>query len=222
MRLALTLLLLFAAAPVLHADCALPADVHQTSPPAETDEFDDASIDGKWSWVNQGSATIVEQEGYEQLGVPASATDNWRWRIQTAPSTPYTLRARMWIDMAYGSYAEGGIALRRTANSKSLFCGFETTSTWFTAFGANTSDTATTTDVATLSQIPFIAVQYYEFSNDGTTITCKASVDGVLFHTVGTQAVATFLGGAPDQIGFGGNSHNSAAVTLNVYWFRKS
>src|SRR5437764_2666263 len=52
------------------------------SPPAQDDEFNDNSVDGKWSWIDQGSATLVEEHSCcEVLTVPAAGGTNLAMRL---------------------------------------------------------------------------------------------------------------------------------------------
>jgi len=60
-----------------------PADPAPGSPSTLDDEFNSAAVDGKWSWVNQGSATIAASaNGYTTLTVTPTNGDNWRMRVQ--------------------------------------------------------------------------------------------------------------------------------------------
>ena len=59
-----------------------PADTPPGSPSPLDDEFNNPSVDGKWSWVNQGSATIAASpNGYTTLGAYSVAP-----RIYSSPT----------------------------------------------------------------------------------------------------------------------------------------
>jgi len=202
-----------------------PGNGPQTSPTTETDEFNDTSVDGKWSWVNQGSATITEQDGYALLSVPSSAGYSWRIRQQTAPGTPFTIIARIVSGFTPANQAWAGLIFLNNSNGK--FVSFGT----FWDSGVQHVTVSRWTDATTFSAIAsntearnLMAMEYLRVDVSSTTLTCSVSNDGIGWMPVFIETLSTFLttSGALDRIGFGGNTSNSAAMTVNVYWFRRT
>lgn len=74
-----------------------------------------------WSWINQGSATVVTSGGGIFLRTPALAGDNNRLYVRNIPSTPYT------IYTAFSYYGDGngdsgeGIGFRKSSTGEFIF-----------------------------------------------------------------------------------------------------
>ena len=243
MRIALSLLLLLSTATLVRSDCALPADVHPGSPAAQDDEFDDAIIEEnasctasttplacctgsgtgtcKWSWGNQGSATLTETGGYELLTTPSDASTNVRMRLQAAPSTPWTITAKMLgvYDSAsvgsgvfYGLVVSDGTKVKLFGQDVQGGIGVWNFTT-VTSSGSNVSYRS--------SPLP-MQHTYFKISDDGTTLTFSSSPDGVAWLLIGTQTLSGGFLTSVTQVGFAGATTNSNPVRVAVYYFRKS
>ena len=195
-----------------------PADITPRSASPLDDEFNAASVDGKWSWVNQGSATIAAgANGYTTLTVTPTNGDSWRMRVQSK-SGSFTVTMRYASGFPIANYAATGFVFRNSSNGKFTSYGFGYN-------GGPNIIVQRFTDATTFSstQINFglTMAQYLKATSDGTTLTFYASLDGVAWIKIGTETIATHIG-TLDQIGFGVDCNNNGAAAFDtvLYWFR--
>lgn len=79
------------------------------SPHAKDDEFNAGSLDGKWSWLNQGTSTITFPK-YSWIKItPQSST--WRGIFQAVPSGSWTVTAKVSAGFGYSNDGYAGILL---------------------------------------------------------------------------------------------------------------
>ena len=194
------------------------ADTPPGSPSPLDDEFNNPSVDGKWSWVNQGSATIAASpNGYTTLTVTPTNGDNWRMRVQSK-SGSFTVTMRYATGFPMANYAATGFVFRNSSTGKFTSYGF----------GYNSGPNILVqrfNDPTTFSFTPInfglTTAQYLKATSDGTTLTFYASLDGVAWTRIGTETIATHIG-TLDQIGFGVDCNNNGATAFDtaLYWFR--
>lgn len=201
-----------------------PGDKPPSSANAKDDEFSDSSLDGKWSWRNQGGASWAEAGlGYGTLTVPDTGSEALRMIEQTAPSTPYTIRARVAIDSPYApsTACAVGIAFANNSSGKILAYYLQRLSDGSLKVHLERYGSATSYDsnVGSAPHAPLIA--YLGLKNDGTNVVPYWSADGVNWsqpHAADT--LAAFISSV-DRIGIVARSLSvSAAVAHNIYWFR--
>jgi hypothetical protein len=200
-----------------------PGDWIQTSPATETDEFDNGTtIAGKWSWVNQGAATITQQNGYQTLTTPADSSISHRMRVQTAPSKPFTITARCQFGGLAGFYRIGGVVLYNSSAGTLAYFGHDEVGD--TAYQRVTGTTGTPGSQIFNASARRGELQYLRIAVSSTTMTFSDSFDGVTWDILGTENLSTFIesSGTIDKIGFAAGTTNGTAAVLNCYWFRKS
>ena len=172
----------------------------------------------KWSWVNQGSATIAASpNGYTTLTVTPANGDNWRMRVQSK-SGSFTVTMRYASGFPMANYAATGFVFRDSSTGKFTSYGF----------GYNSGPNILVqrfNDPTTFSFTPInfglTTAQYLKATSDGTTLTFYASLDGTAWTRIGTETIATHIG-TLDQIGFGVDCNNNGATAFDtvLYWFR--
>jgi hypothetical protein len=213
-----------------------PWDKPPAAPGSADDEFDDGTIAAAWSWRNQGGASIAEQSGYQLLTCPASGSDNWRIRERTAPTTNFTLIAKIsfahqWVNSFYT-----GIVIVNNSNGKFIVVGAQTSTSGSDARRVLvykwTNSTTFSAD-ALSGSLPALrgpnSPVYLRIKKTGSTgvtdgsLAFACSGDGVSWADLGiSEAVATFLGSA-DRIGFGGNgAAANKDFDVLAHWFRVS
>jgi len=74
---------------------------------AKDDEFNDASIDAKWAWANQGSATAEEGGKTGLISITPANNAEYRCLTQAVPAGAWTLTAKVHFggDFIADSYA---------------------------------------------------------------------------------------------------------------------
>jgi len=182
-------------------------------------------VDGEFSWINQGGASVDDTYGGVCLTAPAALPINLRLRVKTAPATPYVITAAvlsMFIGdagAAGGTY--GGLCWRESGSGKIV---------GFVYFGLNANLYVTKyTDPNTFSAVyvqqewatreSFI---FLRIADDGVDRTCAISENGqdwIEFHSVGRTDFLT-----ADQVGFFGATQVaiSAPHVMNVVHWKET
>lgn len=188
------------------------------APSVYDDEFDDDTVDSKWSWVNQGSATITELDSVTLLAVPAVTGDNYRLRVQAAPSGDFTLTGRMQASVPSTMYIAWGLVLYNSGNGKFISWGLTCNSDpnlTMTRYNSATSFGSNTTGTSRWDTAPF-----WRITRASNTFSFLVSRDGYSWLPFTTETLSNHLS-ALTHIGFGGNSNNgSNALTLALHSFR--
>lgn len=162
-----------------------------------------APIDGDFSWINQGGASVSTTNGGIFLSGPASLGINVRCRVKTAPATPYVITVATLPLLGPDTSPIFGICWRQTSDGKIIRFGF-----YQTGGGIPRIQVAKLTDASTFSAnyldqtytLHGFFPTWLRFSDDGTDRKCFVSADGqnwLEIHTVGRTDFMT-----ANQVGF--------------------
>lgn len=176
-------------------------------------------VDGDFSWVNQGGASVSTTNGGIHLNAPASASQNMRIRAKTAPSTPYSITAWFAPKLVNTNYTFFSFGFRDSSTGRMhhMRFGYNSAVSSIMDFAVVRSSGATA-DVSADVDIPWSheSLFCWRIADDGTNITFSYSTDGVNFidrYSVGrTTYTAT-----PDQVFFAADTRTAsypAGVTL--------
>lgn len=216
-----------------------PYDDPPVSPNAMDDEFDDNSFDTtKWTWGNQGGATITESAaefGHALLNTPGNSGDQYRLLYQTLPAAPWRFRCKMIGRMTLANFAHSGLFVRNSANGRLYAFGPLYASGQGMYIQAMTSVSAYSSTPYALGGQTFDTYWWLDIEHNGTNLIFRHARLSSLtawspfsfgqptapFTTALTVAPATFLLATPDQIGFQGDSNNSNSVQTYMDWFRR-
>lgn len=174
--------------------------------------------DGDFAWVNQGSATISTDKGISHLSAPATAGEQPRIRVMSAPATPYVATALVQVFSRIVSYAHAGLLFRNSGDNKLHAFSIGHDATGEIVRMASHKYTNTTTWSAYYNEIrwPHRGPLWLRIADNGTNRICSYSLDGVnflVFHSVGRTDHLT-----ADQIGFYANSNNgSYPIGITLY-----
>lgn len=174
-----------------------------------------------FAWVNQGTATYVEEYGAGHIVIPANSSSNFRGIFKTLPTaTAYTVTAKVgWSSAVVNYNAVSCLCLRESATGKMYSIainpvGHVVTCTWASV----TSGASTIADITKTFEPRYWRIR----KNSATSWDFLASCDGIAWMTVAAAVnVNTFFTTAPDQIGFGGDSSNaSIGIEMACHWMR--
>jgi hypothetical protein len=209
---------------------AMPGDKPPTALNAQNDEFDVGTglNTTKWTWLNQGTATATQNgSGVLTIAVPLTATATSRALLQSAPSFPATVTARMTAGFRMVNFSGAGLVLRDSATSRLIhynvgFVNGQTISVdrWTneTTFSA-TARTKLITGSATSEGA--LTPPYLRIDLGAASANYYWSFDGVSWTFFVNETYAAFL--TPNQIGISVISNSSApAYDANYFWFRVS
>lgn len=180
--------------------------------------------------TNMGSATVTTLTGGPiRMHSPSNAGNNINIQKIAAPATPYTITGIIQPRFFNTNFYEGGLALIDSVGGGLIVCGVQVASGNFpgtpplgvNAFGhaSVTSSGSSIGTGATTGEIAYTGVATLQIGDDGTNVTCSYSEDlGNTFFTLYTAARATFLGRAPNQVGWVTNAINAESYTTLISW----
>lgn len=168
-----------------------------------------------YSWNNQGSATITDVGGVQQLYAPASGTVNIRSYTQSTPATPYTID--LWATVAYQQANYGNCGIIHRTNSTAASTVFQYTiqgpPNGSLIINKYTNNTTFSASYSSFNPTGFYGKIGMRVTDNGTnriyymlyggTAIQLLSVSRTDFHT-------------PDQVGIYVNSQNSQPVYMYV------
>jgi len=183
-----------------------------------------APVDGDYSWVNQGSATVSTTIGGIHLTAPASTVDSWRIREKTAPTPPYTIDIAFLPSFGAPSSAAHwhyfGAIFRESSTGR-----LETLTVLINAAIIYnlvayrwTSPTVFSSSIKTTGYLPG-AVCWLRIEDDNTDRKGYVSGDGQNWDEIYSTPRTTFL--TADRVGFGINNDGDGTSTWGstlVHW----
>jgi len=169
-------------------------------------------INGDFSWVNQGGASVSVTNGGIYLLGPAAAGNNLRIRKKAAPATPYTITAAFIANQMRVQYPAWGLVFRESASGKLATFGCAVGLTPTTSVHAQKYTNETTWSAlylnAGLLETFSEGLMFWRIADDGVNRILSWSSDGIRFNPVHTVARADFL--VADEVGFFVNAANAA------------
>lgn len=164
-----------------------------------------------FTWVNQGTATAVDEQDSIYLTYPAGAPTNNRMLVKAAPATPYVITATFLSNILAASQSSFGLVHRQSSDGKFTYMDIFATAAALTLAVANyTNPTTFSAQPAAISYFPFGPLFFLRMQDTGTNRIYSYSYDyGRTWTVVYTVARTTFE--TPDQVGFGADSSNASA-----------
>ena len=156
-------------------------------------------VNGDFSWVNQGGATVSASKGGIFLYGPKGSSTNHRCRVKTAPSTPYTITAAFLAGVATANYQEAGLLFRESSTGKMV--NFKIVYPIGVAVAKVTNET---TNLANLSYVGLWNTQplFWRIADNGTNLIFSWSYDGQNFIEFYSVSRTSHMAGGPNQVGF--------------------
>lgn len=186
------------------------------------DEFEGTSLSSQWTWRNQGSATATVGNGQLLLTGTSQAGIAWRILEQTAPSTPWTITAKLGLGIDNANYGSGGLVLVDSVSGELLRWGLS----WDSPFKLQMTEYSSVTAFSAHKEafntaVPMLTPVVLRIRDDGTNLYFQYAPTGVNFYTIYSYSRTSHLNNGPDRIGVGcHNESSSTATQLSVDWFR--
>jgi hypothetical protein len=198
-----------------------PSDLPPASPDAFDDEFTGAALDGKWTWLNQGTSTAAVAGGSLALAAQADAGAQVRGVYQATVGSTWRYRMKMaLLSTTYPNNVNAGLFLRESATGKILTFGLLQNSGL--TLRADRFTNATTFSSNPLALALPILQAYLEVELTSTDVILRFSPTGHTYAQTYTESKTTSFTTAPDQMGVFASSFNSnTIVTLLCDWVRK-
>lgn len=196
------------------------------SPSSLDDEFnvDQSGTPSGWTLAN-GTGTIAVRRGRCVILPAATSSDSPTAIEKTLPAGNFTVATRLELN-ATGIYNSASLYLRNSTSGKAyalrLFCGptndNRIVNLQVLRYNSLSSFNAVSKEVGGFSPCAFHRIHY-----DGTTLFFSRSFDGVEFHTVFSEAAATWFSGGnlPDRAGIQAGAQSTTETgEMNFAFFR--
>ena len=172
-----------------------------------------------FSWVNQGTASVARRLDALILTRPYVSAPNWALLVQTPPTAPYTITAKLNSGFASGAnFASSGLVLRDSSGGKFINIGPDIDG----AVGIAVKKWNSPTNFSAKPigpQTQHRSALYVKAVVTSTRFDLYWSPDGVVWDFYFGETIATFLT-AINSIGVGMDPENSATGELSLHWWR--
>jgi len=175
-----------------------------------------------WAWVNQGSATSDHSNGSLSIIYPASAYDSMAGLYQAAPSTPYSILARITTTQTLNASNRAGVFFRESGTGKLIvFPIYACSSGGANAVGTLCVSVDKYTNPTTyagssyLGNVPSLLDAHqlwFKLLDDGTNLIfslCSDNLSTAHCQTYLTVSRTDFMSSGPNEVGFYANAINS-------------
>lgn len=201
-------------------------DIKPSSPATEDDEFDAGSLEVKWTWHNQGTATASLALSHLKLSAAANSAVSVKAIVQTAPSPPYTVGCKVSLHGVYNDFHSAGLALLENATGKlTIFVvGHNSAQTGSFCMAVYSFTNATTFSATRfINRFDSMGPVYLKAQDDNTNLNFSFSLDGRNYHQVYTMTRATGFTTAADRVGLSVHSQNATYGADGSFdWFRRT
>jgi len=204
-----------------------PADKPPSVSSSYDDEFDDAILNAKWSWLNQLGANASTLNGQLYITAPSTSgalADYLHVLVQNGPASPFTVTCKVFSNGGFTNYSGFGIGVLNTSNDRVMIL-----ATALRAGGKgilvqkwNNYGSYNTDNYLNLlgGEIPY----YLQIRRTGTTIDFNVSLNGLSWYQVFTESAATFIenSGTINKIFITSfmNRNTSSTAGATFDWFR--
>jgi hypothetical protein len=205
---------------------AVNVDSHPASPDAMDDEFEEASLNARWTWLDQGTSTATFDQGSIHLQSPTEATLHVRGieQTHTGPGR-YQLKS---TGVNPNNFNSGGVYFRNSSTGRLIILATHRVAQNYGVFyftDALTFSSAPVGDTvrSTFAQPPGQGWMYAEMEDDGTNFIVRLSNTGINgMYTVILSATHAAFVGTPDRVGLCVFASSSTTPgRLYCDWFRK-
>jgi hypothetical protein len=166
-----------------------------------------------FTWVNQGTATVTDQNGTMVMRAPTAAGESVRMLTRTAPSTPYSYILAMQAISIREGFQAFGCGFRQSSSGKlTLFAVVnESAESRRVAIYKCTNATTFSSRLQTETNLLLVSKYvWFKLEDNGTSTNYYISMDGIEWIQVASESRTTFfLTTGPDEIWWGLNNNSS-------------
>lgn len=201
-------------------------DIPPASPTTYDDEFDAGSLNARWSWIDQGSATANFSKSWLMLSCPSNGSaDHQRGIYQSLPgSAPWEFAAKItgqWPGAGSFEYL-CELLLRESGTGKLVTFGVDHNNAIPMALRVVNWTNTTTAVSALFAQTGFDARPLYlKVNRTGTALTWSYCFDGVNYIAAYSESVTSHFTASPDTIGLSFSPYGKQ-LNLGCDWFRRT
>ncbi len=186
------------------------------------ENFDAPTLDTRWTPVAVGTGTISVFNSNLVISSPSQGAANRCCGVQTRVG-PDKFRFRMKLhgSVLNGNFPGYGPFFRRSSNGyiNWLLHISHSSYAWSDLLGVGFTN-YTTYSTEWQAMRAYGLWRYWEIESDGTNVVYRISRNGWHYWLVSSQPYATFLGGAPDEIGIAVHPY-SQPVSVSCDWIKR-
>ena len=202
-------------------------DFFPVSPTSQSDHFDDASLNVKWTEFDPGGKLTVTEANHSAKFAITSQINNWSGIWQALPAGDFTITAKLryeYNSLTAGKYHYFGIVLYQDATNNPTtsdlvaFCSYLISGTrvnqiiYFTKYDTYSSAPYASTGIAEIMP----TACYFRVRRNGTTWYFDTSGDGLSWKYWATLAQGTYF--VPAEFGIGCWQDSGATQNLYCDW----
>lgn len=165
-----------------------------------------------YTWINQGTATAVDNGNGISLTAPNPGSTNVRALAKTMAAGDFDVKMRIKGTTNGAATPAFGMFLQNNASGKLLLMAYEPSgnNVYFQRWNGVTAFSATLATRAIQPQF-----NWFRATRVGTTITFYFSLDGLDWKSLGTDTEGGFAG-TIDRVGFSANVNNTSLADILV------
>lgn len=175
-------------------------------------------VDGDFTWVNQGTATVTGTNGGLFLRALGIGSRSQKIRVQAIPAAPYNLVARFLPAITGKNYHNGGLVLRNSGSGNLVTFSHARDTTNQIQVNRHASPTAA--NVLQRGIDIYHPWNYLQITDDAVNRIFSYSTDGNNFIQFYSEANTAYI--TPDQIGYYVDAYNNGAPNLDAGIFLAS
>lgn len=178
-------------------------------------------VDGDYSWINQGSASVSTTYGGVLLQAPQLAGDSWKIRYKTAPSTPYYVVVAFIPHITENNHNRVGVGWRQSSDGKLVGATMKA-SNWETTKMNSATSFNTSSTWTGVGSFYFGNLIWMQFADDGTNRLAYLSRNGITWTKAYSEGRTTFM--TADQVLFycDANNGNYGTAMLLLHWLESA
>lgn len=198
-------------------------DANPNSAETEDDEFETTSLDAKWTWVDQNSATVAVADDLARFGLTTNASGVRRIEQTIPAGTTWRIRAKVLFTGPQAAQSHIGIEMQDgTARLLWLGVGWSTTRSIFVfRFLNGTTFSSTAATYTFEGNESHREWTYLELERDGNNLQFRWSKNGLVYEQIHTETIASFITNAPTKFGiFVYKATTAISAEMFCDWFR--
>ena len=147
-----------------------------------------------WSWVNQGTATLISANYGYTLSIPTGAASGVAARIRAEPTPPYVITAWILPLLPGINNAQCGIGWYQAGTTEMVIFSITYADRWEFSIYKNTNPTTFSANYVKIAVHDLVSPVCMRIEDDGSDRICSWSQDGLNFielHSVGNTDFLT-------------------------------
>ena len=194
-----------------------------SSPNSMDDEFEETTLNSKWSQQGGGTYTWNVSGGSVRFQQAAAPSERLKGLEQVISGSAWKFRTRAFLNSGGSNFIGVGLYVRDSVSGKVCWFGMihHSSHGYFAPLVLMCSDMDTyiaevNTDVWYMSNRWYMELEY-----DGTNFIFRHSADGINYFTIYTHPQSAYLATTPNRVGIAVHRWNPLGMDASYDWFRR-